>query len=95
MLYPDVQSTNEIIDEDVWLENWLHILAIAYSRWNGFLDCLVENIGVRFSQEMDEQSAKWLLQIVEGIHSYDFYSMIIEVRRMVILNRSFHSNYCS
>ena len=82
LLLPDMSAANFAIDEDVWLENWLHILAIFQRHWSGFLDCLVENIGVRFSRPIDEMSAKWLLQIVEGIQSYSFYCLVNDVSVM-------------
>lgn len=82
LLLPDMSDSNAVIDEEVWLENWLHILAIFQRHWSGFLDCLVENMGVRFSQPIDEMSAKWLLRIVEGLQSYSFYYLVHDVSVM-------------
>ena len=79
LLLPDTSTNGSVIDEEIWLENWLHILAIFQRQWNGFLDCLVENIGVRFSQQIDEMTARWLLLIVEGIQSYSFYYLVNDV----------------
>lgn len=59
LLLPDPKDA----DRDVWLDNWLHILSIAYSRWNGFVDCLVENMALYLSVCEDEAIVEMLLLI--------------------------------
>lgn len=68
------------VDQKIWLENWLHILSIAYGRWKGFLDCLVESISLFMSTSEDEKDIEWMLVLSRKLFSHSFYWMAYEVR---------------
>ena len=72
-------------DRDVWLDNWLHIISIAYSRWNGFLDCIMENMALYLSLCEDLVSIDLLLMLIRKLYSRSFYGMVLDVRIMVML----------
>ena len=75
LLLPDPKDA----DRDVWLDNWLHILSIAYSRWNGFVDCLVENMALYLSVCEDEAIVEMLWLLTRKLFSHSFYGMAFEV----------------
>ena len=54
-------NAKEKVEEATWLENWIRIIAIGYSFWDGFIDCFIIHLAMYLRNCEDPFALHWLL----------------------------------
>ena len=80
-------NTKETVEEATWLENWTRVIAIGYSYWDGFIDCLIIHIATYLQTCEDSFATHWLLLLCRALYSRPFFSMVAKVASRCFIHR--------
>ena len=72
-------NAKEKVEEATWLENWIRIIAIGYSFWDGFIDCFIIHLAMYLRNCEDPFALHWLLLLCRSLYSRPFFSMVTNV----------------